>query len=87
MRASSAATLRGAASISLSVEDEGPGIPAEHMDRLFDPFFTTSEGAGLGLSVSYGIVRAHGGQLSAANRPTGGAVFTVTLPQMEVHGA
>ncbi|MCB9914848.1 MAG: hypothetical protein H6828_06815 [Planctomycetes bacterium] len=87
VRASSAATLRGAASISLSVEDEGPGIPAEHMDRLFDPFFTTSEGAGLGLSVSYGIVRAHGGQLSAANRPTGGAVFTVTLPQMEVHGA
>jgi signal transduction histidine kinase len=66
--------------IDLSIEDEGPGIQREHMDRIFDPFFTTSGGTGLGLAVSYGIVRAHGGTLRAENRAPRGARFTMRLP-------
>lgn len=67
--------------IRIDVTDEGPGIASEHLSRLFDPFFTTTAGAGLGLSISYGLIRAHGGELRAANAPGGGAVFTVELPQ------
>jgi PAS domain S-box-containing protein len=70
----------GAPGVELAVEDEGPGIPPEHLERLFDPFFSTHGGTGLGLSVSLGIVRAHGGTLSASNRPSGGARFAMQLP-------
>jgi C4-dicarboxylate-specific signal transduction histidine kinase len=70
----------------VEISDTGPGIAEETMPRLFDPFFTTKppgEGTGLGLSVSYGIVAEHGGRLSAANRPGGGAMFCVELPAGE----
>ncbi|HVS11737.1 MAG TPA: ATP-binding protein, partial [Planctomycetota bacterium] len=70
----------GDGALELSVRDQGPGIPAEVLDRIFDPFFTTTRGTGLGLAVSYGIVQAHGGTLSARNDPAGGAVFTLSLP-------
>lgn len=66
----------------LVVRDSGPGIAAEAMGHLFDPFFTTKgagEGLGLGLSISEGILRDFGGQLTAANHPDGGAVFTIIL--------
>jgi two-component system, cell cycle sensor histidine kinase and response regulator CckA len=64
------------------VADTGPGIPAEVLPKIFDPFVTTkgSAGTGLGLSISYGIVREHGGQLTANSRPGRGATFTIDLP-------
>jgi signal transduction histidine kinase/BarA-like signal transduction histidine kinase len=64
------------------VVDNGPGIPAAVLSRVFEPFFTTKkvgEGAGLGLSVAYGIVEQHGGRLAAESEP-GRTVFTVELP-------
>ena len=67
----------------LDVSDNGPGIDEAHLASVFDPFFTTKpvgEGLGLGLAVSYGIVHELGGRLDAANQPTGGAVFRLSLP-------
>jgi two-component system sensor histidine kinase HupT/HoxJ len=67
----------------LTVLDTGPGIAAGVLPRVFDPFFTTKppgEGSGLGLSVSYGIIAEHRGRLIAANRPEGGAAFSIELP-------
>ena len=69
--------------VVLHFRDNGPGIPELHLSRIFDPFFTTKpvgKGTGLGLSISYGIVEQHGGSLSAANAPDGGAVFCLRLP-------
>jgi len=76
----SARRAAGDEAVELRVRDQGPGIPSEIQDRIFDPFFTTTRGTGLGLAVSYGIVQAHGGTLSARNDPAGGAVFTLSLP-------
>jgi two-component system NtrC family sensor kinase len=65
------------------VADNGPGIAAEHLSRIFNPFFTTKpvgEGTGLGLSISDGIVREHGGRLRAESRVGAGATFLLELP-------
>lgn len=70
-------------SIVLSVADNGPGIATSARDKIFEPFFTTKtvgEGTGLGLWISFGIVREHGGTLTASNRPDGGAMFRATFP-------
>jgi signal transduction histidine kinase len=67
----------------LQVQDQGTGIKEEHLDRLFEPFFTTKEvgdGSGLGLSVSYEIVKAHEGKLEVISKPGQGSLFTVSLP-------
>ena len=68
--------------LEIELRDTGKGIPAEHMPHVFDPFFSTKGvgGTGLGLSVSYGIVKNHGGRIRAGNAPGGGAVLTVELP-------
>jgi len=71
----------------LRVRDTGPGVPAHLVSYLFTPFFTTKgpgEGTGLGLSLSYGLVKAHGGVLTYDVPPGGGAEFRVTLPFYEV---
>ncbi len=72
-----------AASVRVVVEDDGPGIAPEVRDRVFDPFFTTGEGTGMGLAVSYGIVQAHGGSITIDDSPLGGARFTLHLPAAE----
>jgi len=70
--------------IVVHFRDNGLGIPADSLDKLFDPFYTTKpvgKGTGLGLSISYGIVERHGGQLSASNLQHGGAEFILRLPR------
>lgn len=69
--------------ILFRISDNGPGIDKDHISHIFEPFFTTKrvgEGTGLGLWISYGIVREHGGELLAANEPEGGATFSFALP-------
>jgi hypothetical protein len=69
--------------VVVQVADTGAGIPAEHLSRIYDPFFTTKsvgQGTGLGLSISYGIVREHDGSMSCDSRLGEGTRFTLTLP-------
>lgn len=75
---------QSASLVWLTVADNGPGISETDINRIFDPFFTSKpvgKGTGLGLSISYSLVSEHGGELSAANRPQGGAEFRLELPQ------
>jgi signal transduction histidine kinase len=69
-------------SVFLAVRDTGPGIPEAVQRRLFEPFFTTKgeRGNGLGLSVSFGIVRRHAGEITVLSQPDHGTTFTVRLP-------
>jgi two-component system NtrC family sensor kinase len=76
-------TSRTESEAVLRVQDNGPGVPRHLAPYLFTPFFTTKapgEGTGLGLSLSYGLVKAHGGDLTHEAPPEGGAEFRVTLP-------
>jgi signal transduction histidine kinase len=69
--------------VAIQVKDTGIGIPEQNLRRIFDPFFTTKsegEGTGLGLSVSYGIISRHNGQIEVASKVGKGTVFTVRLP-------
>jgi len=69
--------------IRTTFTDDGPGIPAEHLDKIFDPFYTTKGekgGTGLGLSVCHGIITGHGGKIYARSKPGKGATFFVELP-------
>ena len=72
--------------VETEVLDNGGGIPAEYLDKIFEPFFSTKEqgeGLGLGLALSYGIVSEHDGYIRAANRPEGGTVFLLALPVLK----
>ena len=70
-------------SVWASFLDDGPGIPADILASVFDPFYTTKRpgrGTGLGLSICKSVMKEHNGTIEAANAPGGGAVFTVTMP-------
>jgi len=69
--------------VSIVLKDTGYGIEKKHLPRIFDPFFTTKptgEGTGLGLSVSYGIIKNHGGAIRVESTPGKGSTFTIDLP-------
>ncbi len=82
------ATAADGDGVRITVADTGTGIAPEHLPHVFEPFFTTRQapdaagrtGSGLGLSVSWGIVQAHGGRIAVASTPGAGATFTVWLP-------
>ncbi len=76
-------TKRERDKVIISVRDNGPGIPAEIRDKIFQPFFTTKptgQGTGLGLSLSYDIVKAHGGELKVVTKEGEGSEFFIVLP-------
>jgi C4-dicarboxylate-specific signal transduction histidine kinase len=65
----------------VEVRDTGVGIPAAQLRKLFIPFFTTKpKGHGVGLALTHRVISQHGGTLTAANSPQGGAIFTIKLP-------
>ena len=77
--------LRNGQSAALTVSDDGPGVPAGDLERIFERFYQSDsarsgEGTGLGLAIARWIAREHGGRVYARNNPGGGAVFTVELP-------
>ena len=69
--------------VLISVKDNGPGIPKKILDKIFQPFFTTKptgQGTGLGLSLSYDIVKAHDGELKVETKENEGTIFIIQLP-------
>jgi len=69
--------------VRIDVADTGVGIPPENLEKVFDPFFTTKkegEGTGLGLSVSYSIIKKHGGRMQVQSSAGVGTTFSISLP-------
>lgn len=85
-RATTSAALSPSAAgdaVQIVLSDTGVGIAPEHLDKIFDPFFTSKDvgqGTGLGLAVSYGIIERHGGTITVESTPGEGTTFTITLP-------
>ncbi len=80
------ATRNAGKTVDIDITDTGSGIPPEHLNKIFDPFYTTKDalkGTGLGLAVSYGIIKKHGGDIKVASELGKGTTFTVRLP---LHG-
>ena len=76
----------GLKEVQITVKDNGPGIPDDIKDKIFQPFFTTKptgSGTGLGLSLSYDILKAHGGEIKVEAKEGKGSEFTITLPIQE----
>ena len=84
----SASVRRAEDGIRLTIEDSGPGIPEEDLEKVFERFFRSdparsrshAPGSGLGLAITAWIAEAHGASIRASNRPEGGAMFTVLFP-------
>jgi signal transduction histidine kinase len=77
--------------VAVVIDDDGPGIPARDMERVFSPFVRLENsrnmdtgGVGLGLAIARSIVRNHGGDITLQNRPEGGLRVTITLPGVTV---
>ena len=65
----------------MEIEDSGPGMSAEELSRIFDPFYTTKrKGTGLGLAIAYRIIEKHRGTLSVRSQPGSGTLFRIELP-------
>jgi signal transduction histidine kinase len=76
-------TGEDAKTVRISFTDTGVGISEKNIDKIFEPFFTSKkvgEGTGLGLSVSYGLIRNHGGEIKVSSKVDQGTTFTVILP-------
>jgi len=79
----SSKSTSGDLGVKITVKDNGSGIPSSIVDKIFQPFFTTKptgSGTGLGLSLSYDIVKAHGGELSLDSEEGKGSTFIISLP-------
>jgi CheY-like chemotaxis protein len=75
--------------VRIVIQDNGPGIAKENLPRIFDPFFTTKhvgQGTGLGLSLCYGIIKEHGGNITPVSQPGEGATFIIELPVFQIAG-
>ena len=73
--------------LEIKVSDNGNGIPQKVMDKIFQPFFTTKptgQGTGLGLSLSYDIVKAHGGEIKVETKEAEGSEFIILIPNTEI---
>jgi signal transduction histidine kinase len=70
--------------VAIKIKDNGIGIQKEHLDSLFEPFFTTKgfNGTGLGLFISYSIVKSYNGSISVSSEPGSGTEFSVVLPSI-----
>ena len=76
-------TKKSNGKVEIKVKDNGKGIPLKVLDKIFQPFFTTKptgQGTGLGLSLSYDIIKAHGGELKVETKEREGSTFTIQLP-------
>ena len=73
--------------VVVEISDTGEGIPAENLNKVFDPFFTTASGtAGLGLAVTYGIIQEHAGSIEVQSREGEGTTFKMTFPTAQKQG-
>ncbi len=71
-------------SVSIAIQDDGPGVPPDVLQKIFDPFFTTKgvgKGTGLGLEISYGIIHSHGGTIKVTSKVGSGTEFVIILPK------
>jgi len=77
--------LHDADTVLVTVEDSGPGIAPENLDKIFDTFFTTKPaGMGMGLSICRSIIEAHGGRLWASGAAQRGCIFHIVLPKKPI---